>query len=256
MKKQVIKDIVNESATPTSFATSKYKKLIESILADEDDSVEGLDELEDTEDDDFDFSDDETATEDEDFASEESDDFDTEEVADDELEDEGSVTIEFTKAEVDLLRSILAKIDGEEEVEDDMAEEEVADDDEAEVDEFDDEADEDEFSEEEEEECEEEDDDDEFTEEDEEVEVAGGSPSQFAKTETDGAPKRKKGTPAVNRNGKADAPDINSAVASHEGEAAEGLGAPKRTKKTPAVNRSKTASSRVAPGKHMYEIGK
>lgn len=237
MKKDIVKDIINEGSQLESSKGKELKVLLEQILSDQD-TTEGLDEFQDQDDDSESWQTEDDAAEGDDFA-----DF-ADEPAEDEPAEEGTVTIEFTKDEVELLRSILSKVDAGDddvEVEDDMDDEEIEDDTEA------DDADETEDDEVE----------DDMMEEDEEVEVAKGSPSQFAKTFDSAAPSRKKQTPAVNRKYEADAPDINRDRANGEGDAALGNGAPSRKKQTPAVNRQgHVTNTRIKPGKDIFHIGK
>lgn len=240
MKKDIVKDIIEESSQLESSKGKELKVLLEQILNDQD-TTEGLDEFQDQED-----GSESWQTEETDDGAQEPDFGDTEP---EEPAKEETVTIEFTKDEVDLLRSILSKVDGGDddvEVEDDTANTEAAEDDSEEND-----------TEETEEDEEDEEVEDDMAEEEEEVEVAKGSPSQYAKTFDSAAPSRKKQTPPVNRKYEADAPDINRDRANGEGDAALGNGAPARKKHTPTVNRQgHVTNTRIKPGKDVFHIGK
>lgn len=257
MKKTIIESIDNDTTAVPSFRGAKFRSLIESILNDSDDSVEGFDELpQEADDDSFETADVEDAD------VEDTDDVDVED-ADVEVEDDvdaeadaGSVTIEFTADEISLLRSILDKVDAasadEAEVEDDVEDDdfEAEDDFDVEDDDVEDDVeDDDDDAEFDDEETEEEEED--FFDEDEEY-VA-------EENESTTAPRRVQKTPAVNRSGKATAPVIDSAVAAGKaGEAADTKGAPKRTKFNGEVKRGKTKheGDRYAEGEVMVKIGK
>lgn len=261
-KKNVIKDILNESTALNSSKGERFKRVVESILNDQDEDAAAEDDLGGEEDDapmgddledgfdELDSAESDEPVEDDTFET------DTEDSLDD--AEDGSVTVEFTADEVELLRSILAKIDGgdaEVEVEDDIVEDEPVEDDMGEDEDVD--VEDEDLGEEDDMPEDDMDDTEEFEEFEEETEVGKGSPSQFAKTVSDAAPKRKKETPSVNRKPVADAPDINNSLASGEGDAATGVGGPVRKKETPSYKRDGALSgTRIKPGKDMYHIGK
>ena len=94
--------------------------------------------------------------------------------------------------------------------------------------------------------------------EDEDEEVLGSNQSNVAQStiSRDGAPKRSKANTTWNT-GKT-VKSVFDQTASGEGEPAgvSREGAPKRSKFSKEPNRSKTVSSRLQPGKHIFEIGK
>ena len=166
--------------------------------------------------------------------------------AEESVEGEGDVTITLSADLVAALRSILALVDGEGEVEDDV---EIEDELEAEDDVIP--ADEPETVEDEiEPDFEEEG----VFEEDEETVLGDGQGAAAATlSSTTSAPARKKGTPAVDRKGTGEG-DF-SKVTSREGEAATAVGAPERKKGTPAVDRKATvAGAKAKPGKKILDI--
>ena len=169
------------------------------------------------------------------------DDFGSEET----LEGEGDVTITLSADLVSALRSILALVDGEGEME--VEDELAAEDDVEPADDF---GGEDELEPELEDETEEEG----VYEEDEETVLGDGQGATAATVSAStSAPIRKKGTPEVNRKGTGEG-DF-SKVTSREGEAASTLGAPERKKGTPAVDRKATvAGAKAKPGKKILDI--
>ena len=169
------------------------------------------------------------------------------------LEGEGDVTITLSADLVSALRSILALVDGEGEMDEMGAEDELgADDDvmpedeglepelEGEVGEF-------------------EEDEEGIFEEDEETLLGNGQGAQHAPVSSpSSAPDRKKGTPAVNRKGTGEG-DF-SKVTSRMGEPAtvsSATSAPDRRKGTPAVDRKPTNTVHKAkPGKKVLDINR
>lgn len=170
------------------------------------------------------------------------------------LEGEGDVTITLSADLVSALRSILALVDGEGEMDEMGAEDELgADDDvlsaedeglepelEGEVGEF-------------------EEDEEGIFEEDEETLLGNGQGAQHAPVSSpSSAPDRKKGTPAVNRKGTGEG-DF-SKVTSRMGEPAtvsSATSAPDRKKGTPAVDRKPTNTVHKAkPGKKVLDINR
>ena len=170
------------------------------------------------------------------------------------LEGEGDVTITLSADLVAALRSILALVDGEGEMDEIGAEDELgADDDvlaaedeglepelEGEVGEF-------------------EEDEEGIFEEDEETLLGNGQGAQHAPVSSpSSAPDRKKGTPAVNRKGTGEG-DF-SKVTSRMGEPAtvsSATSAPDRKKGTPAVDRKPTNTVHKAkPGKKVLDINR
>ena len=161
------------------------------------------------------------------------------------VESEGDVTITLSADLVAALRSILALVDGEGEVEDVEVEDELeSEDDVVPADEP--ETVEDEIEPDFEEEG--------VFEEDEETVLGDGQGATAATlSSTTSAPARKKGTPAVDRKGTGEG-DF-SKVTSREGEAATTVGAPERKKGTPAVDRKMTvAGAKAKPGKKILDI--
>jgi hypothetical protein len=169
------------------------------------------------------------------------------------LEGEGDVTITLSADLVSALRSILALVDGEGEMDEMGAEDELgAEDDvmpedeglepelEGEVGEF-------------------EEDEEGIFEEDEETLLGNGQGAQHAPVSSpSSAPDRKKGTPAVNRKGTGEG-DF-SKVTSRMGEPAtvsSATSAPDRKKGTPAVDRKPTNTVHKAkPGKKVLDINR
>ena len=170
------------------------------------------------------------------------------------LEGEGDVTITLSADLVAALRSILALVDGEGEMDEMGAEDELgADDDvlaaedeglepelEGEVGEF-------------------EEDEEGIFEEDEETLLGNGQGAQHAPVSSpSSAPDRKKGTPAVNRKGTGEG-DF-SKVTTRMGEPAtvsSSTSAPDRKKGTPAVDRKPTNTVHKAkPGKKVLDINR
>lgn len=169
------------------------------------------------------------------------------------LEEEGDVTITLTADLVAALRSILALVDGQSEVE--IEDEIGADEDVMPEDEF--EGDVEEFNEEKVEEQKE--DKDCTVEEEEETLLGNGQGAQAATVSSpSSAPDRKKGTPAVNRKGTGEG-DF-SKVTSRMGEPAtvsSATSAPDRKKSTPAVDRKPTNTVHKAkPGKKVLDINR
>ena len=161
------------------------------------------------------------------------------------IEGEGDVTITLSADLVAALRSILALVDGEGEVEEVEGEDELeAEDDVVPADEP--ESVEDEIEPDFEEEG--------VFEEDEETVLGDGQGATAATlSSTTSAPARKKGTPAVDRKGTGEGEF--SKVTSREGEAATTVGAPERKKGTPAVDRKVTvAGAKAKPGKKILDI--
>ena len=169
------------------------------------------------------------------------------------LEEEGDVTITLTADLVAALRSILALVDGQSELE--IEDEIGADEDVMPEDEF--EGDVEEFNEEKVEEQKE--DKDCTVEEEEETLLGNGQGAQAATVSSpSSAPDRKKGTPAVNRKGTGEG-DF-SKVTSRMGEPAtvsSATSAPDRKKGTPAVDRKPTNTVHKAkPGKKVLDINR
>ena len=169
------------------------------------------------------------------------------------LEEEGDVTITLTADLVAALRSILALVDGQSELE--IEDEIGADEDVMPEDEF--EGDVEEFNEEKVEEQKE--DKDCTVEEEEETLLGNGQGAQAATVSSpSSAPDRKKGTPAVNRKGTGEG-DF-SKVTSRMGEPAtvsSATSAPDRKKGTPAVDRKPTNTAHKAkPGKKVLDINR
>lgn len=180
---------------------------------------------------------------------EEMDEFDAEmdapvdEFGADEVETEGDVTITLSADLIAALRSILALVDSEEGVEEEIGASEDVEPMEDEVDEYQDEV-----------EVEGEDEQEGIYEEQEETVLGDGQGAQAAVVSaSSSAPSRKKGTPAVDRKGTGEG-DF-SKVTSREGEAATAVGAPERKKGTPAVDRKATVTAHKAKvGKKVLDI--
>ena len=178
---------------------------------------------------------------------EEMDEFDAEmdapvdEFGAEEVETEGDVTITLSADLIAALRSILALVDSEEGVEEEIGASEDVEPMEDEVDEYQDEV-------------EGEDEQEGIYEEQEETVLGDGQGAQAAVvSSSSSAPSRKKGTPAVDRKGTGDG-DF-SKVTSREGEAATAVGAPERKKGTPAVDRKATVTAHKAKvGKKVLDI--
>ena len=178
------------------------------------------------------------------------------------LEGEGDVTITLSADLVSALRSIIALIDGEGAVEDELgaedglgAEDDIAPADDAGL-EVEPEGDVGEF---EEDECEEEEDEEGVYEEDEETLLGNGQGAAHAPVSSpSSAPNRKKNTPAVNRKGTGEG-DF-SKVTSRMGEPAtvsSTTSAPDRKKSTPAVDRKPTNTVHKAkPGTKALDINR
>ena len=242
------------------FANAKnntFLNMVKFITESAEDETEGLDFEDDMSDD---MADDEFASEDmdDDFGAE--DDMATD-------EDSDMVTLELPRDVAQSLYDVLGTMLGGEteddlEGEDDFSgEEDFGDDDEFGAendmsDEFAPEDEEEEAEEEEDEECDETEEEDDVEEEDEEV--LGSNQSNVAQStiSRDGAPKRSKANTTWNT-GKT-VKSVFDQTVSHEGEPAGTSrdGAPKRSKFSKEPNRSKTVSSRLQPGKHIFEIGK
>lgn len=239
------------------FANAKgnsFLNMVKFITESVDDETEGLD-FEGDEMADDEFGDDMGDEMEDDFGAE--DDFGGEEEGD-------MVTLELPRDVAQSLYDVLGAMLGSEgeddlEGEDDFGGEEDFGDDEFGAeddmsDEFAPEDEEEEAEEEEDEECDEEEDD--VEEEDEEV--LGSNQSNVAQStiSRDGAPKRSKANTTWNT-GKT-VKSVFDQTVSHEGEPAGTSrdGAPKRSKFSKEPNRSKTVSSRLQPGKHIFEIGK
>lgn len=180
---------------------------------------------------------------------EEMDEFDAEmdapvdEFGSEEVETEGDVTITLSADLIAALRSILALVDSEEGVEEEIGASEDVEPMEDEVDEYQDEV-----------EVEGEDEQEGIYEEQEETVLGDGQGAQAAVVSaSSSAPSRKKGTPAVDRKGTGEG-DF-SKVTSREGEAATAVGAPERKKGTPAVDRKATVTAHKAKvGKKVLDI--
>jgi hypothetical protein len=180
---------------------------------------------------------------------EEMDEFDAEmdapvdEFGAEEVETEGDVTITLSADLIAALRSILALVDSEEGVEEEIGASEDVEPMEDEVDEYQDEV-----------EAEGEDEQEGIYEEQEETVLGDGQGAQAAVVSaSSSAPSRKKGTPAVDRKGTGEG-DF-SKVTSREGEAATAVGAPERKKGTPAVDRKATVTAHKAKvGKKVLDI--
>ena len=226
---------------------SSFLNLVKVITENIDDETEGLD-----------FDDESESMAEDDFAD---DDMADDEFGDDEASDEVTLTLPRDVAQT--LYDMLGEMLGGEESDDDFGTEEGS------GDEFADEEDDfgaedveenEMFSEDEEEGAEEEDAECEEKEEmqEEDEEVLGSDMSNIAQStiSRQGAPKRSKANTAWNT-GKT-VKSVFDQTVSHEGEAAGTSrdGAPKRSKFSKEPNRSKTVSSRLQPGKHIFEIGK
>ena len=180
---------------------------------------------------------------------EEMDEFDAEmdapvdEFGAEEVETEGDVTITLSADLIAALRSILALVDSEEGVEEEIGASEDVEPMEDEVNEYQDEV-----------EVEGEDEQEGIYEEQEETVLGDGQGAQAAVVSaSSSAPSRKKGTPAVDRKGTGEG-DF-SKVTSREGEAATAVGAPERKKGTPAVDRKATVTAHKAKvGKKVLDI--
>lgn len=178
--------------------------------------------------------------------------------AEEAIEGEGDVTITLSADLVAALRSILALVDGEGAVEDEIGSEDdvmAADEDMAMEDDGLEPELEGEVGEFEEDECEEEG----VYEEDEETLLGNGQGAQAALVSSpSSAPNRKKETPAVNRKGTGEG-DF-SKVTSRMGEPAtvsSATSAPDRKKGTPAVDRKPTNTAHKAkPGKKVLDINR
>lgn len=172
------------------------------------------------------------------------------------LEGEGDVTITLSADLVSALRSIVALIDGEGGVEDELgAEDDIAPADDAGL-EMEPEGDVGEFEEQKEDVEEEEEG---IFEEDEETVLGNGQGAQAAPVSSpSSAPNRKKETPAVNRKGTGEG-DF-SKVTTRQGEPAtvsSATSAPDRKKSTPAVDRKPTNTVHKAkPGKKVLDINR
>ena len=164
------------------------------------------------------------------------------EFGEDEVEAEGDVTVTLSADLVAALRSILALVDSEESVEEEIGASEDVEPMEDEVDDYQDDVEM------------ENDEQEGIYEEQEETVLGDGQGAQAAVVSAStSAPARKKGTPAVNRKGTGEG-DF-SKVTSREGEAATSVGAPERKKGTPAVDRKATvAAAKAKPGKKVLDI--
>lgn len=191
--------------------------------------IEGLDEFA-SESQDADFTEDTTVEETEGAEETEGE---TEETESD------TVTVEISKSASlpEVLRTVAAALEGEEEVEDDTQEET--------------EASEEEYVEDDtqEEDCESA--TKPLVSEDEESIADSDTAMKTAGTKET---KRVKETPAVNRKGTLDAAKLGDIV-KQEGDAA-GVKPTERKKATPAINRSKVANTKLAPGKRLTDVGK
>lgn len=240
-------------------SNSSFLNMVKMITESAEDETEGLD-----------FEEDVDGAED-DFSAE--DDFADDEMADDELGDEEAgdeVTLTLPRDVAQTLYDMLGEMLGGAEGEDEFGDDEMADDEFGGEDDFaddemgddfgpeefeqdDEEEDAEDEDAEEEDECEK---DDEASEEDEEV--LGSNQTNVAQStiSRDGAPKRSKANTTWNT-GKT-VKSVFDQTVSHEGEPAGTSrdGAPKRSKFSKEPNRSKTVSSRLQPGKHIFEIGK
>ena len=233
-------------------SNSSFLNMVKMITESAEDETEGLD-----------FEDDVDGAE---------DDFADDEMADDEFGDEEAgdeVTLTLPRDVAQTLYDMLGEMLGGEEGADEFGDDEMADDGFGGEDEFgDDEMADDEFGGDEfEQDDEEEDAEDEDAEEEDECEketeeedeeVLGSNQSNVAQStiSRDGAPKRSKANTTWNT-GKT-VKSVFDQTVSHEGEPAGTSrdGAPKRSKFSKEPNRSKTVSSRLQPGKHIFEIGK
>lgn len=170
--------------------------------------------------------------------------------AEESLEGEGDVTITLSADLVSALRSIVALIDGEDAVEDELgAEDDIAPADDADGLELEPEGEVGEFEEDEEG----------VFEEDEETLLGNGQGAAHAPVSSpSSAPNRKKETPAVNRKGTGEG-DF-SKVTTRMGEPAtvsSATSAPDRKKSTPAVDRKPTNTVHKAkPGKKVLDINR
>ena len=170
--------------------------------------------------------------------------------AEESLEGEGDVTITLSADLVSALRSIVALIDGEDAVEDELgAEDDIAPADDADGLELEPEGEVGEFEEDEEG----------VFEEDEETLLGNGQGAAHAPVSSpSSAPNRKKETPAVNRKGTGEG-DF-SKVTSRMGEPAtvsSATSAPDRKKETPTVDRKPTNTAHKAkPGKKVLDINR
>lgn len=170
--------------------------------------------------------------------------------AEESLEGEGDVTITLSADLVSALRSIVALIDGEDAVEDELgAEDDIAPADDADGLEVEPEGEVGEFEEDEEG----------VFEEDEETLLGNGQGAAHAPVSSpSSAPNRKKETPAVNRKGTGEG-DF-SKVTTRMGEPAtvsSATSAPDRKKSTPAVDRKPTNTVHKAkPGKKVLDINR
>lgn len=222
-----------------NIADMTFKQLMEAFGSDDETSnIDGFDEFEDAdaEGDDLDA---------------EGDDLDAEGEADTEgeTEDEG-VTVTLPTHLVEALREIVSIIDGDTEEEDlDSEDEDLdadADEDTDEEEDLDSEDadDEDDFSEEEEEE-----------EEEKDCEDAVSEDEETPATVTDGAPRKKVGTPAYSNKSTVDSVYTRGAKSGH-GQAADVTdGAPRKKVGTPATAASKaTVDSKINPGKSIFEV--
>jgi hypothetical protein len=164
------------------------------------------------------------------------------EFGEDEVESEGDVTVTLSADLVAALRSILALVDSEESVEEEIGASEDVEPMEDEVDDYQDDVEM------------ENDEQEGIYEEQEETVLGDGQGAQAAVVSAStSAPARKKGTPAVNRKGTGEG-DF-SKVTSRDGEAATSVGAPERKKGTPAVDRKATvAAAKAKPGKKVLDI--
>lgn len=191
--------------------------------------IEGLDEFA-SESQDADFTEDTTVEETEGAGETEGE---TEETESD------TVTVEISKSASlpEVLRTVAAALEGDEEVEDDTQEET--------------EGSEDEYVEDDtqEEDCESA--TNPLVSEDEESVADSDTAMKTAGTKET---KRVKQTPAVNRKGTLDSAKLGDIV-KQEGDAA-GVKPTERKKATPAINRAKVANTKLAPGKRLTDVGK
>ena len=213
-----------------NFTELTFKEIVNSILNESAEEIEEFapeTEGEDTEDteDSFDVS-------------------DFEEEGADEEQTEGDVTVTLTLDEISVLRSILAKIDGDSEEED--TEEESAEDDEEE----------DDVEISEEEDTDEEEPADIPVPEEEETIVADGRGEAGVTINNKGVT-RKKGTPAVDRSRSIKTGLMGNPAAVGDADVVELNTGVTRKKGAPAISRSgKHTGTRIAPGKATSEIGK
>lgn len=206
--------------TKKNIGSMTFKQLMEAFTSDDETSnIEDFDE----------------------FADADIDDGADEDGADEEGADE--VTVSLTLDEVEVLRGILAKIDGD--TDEEPADEEPTDEEPA-----DEEGDDEDFGGEEETEGEEPTDEEEY-----ENEYADEAEEDEEAVVTNGAPTKKVGTPSYSNKSTVDSVYTRGAKSGIGSAATVSGQGPTKKVGTPATNaNASTVSSKIAPGKHVFEI--